>query len=256
LDDSSKAFLLTTVFLYSASAAIANIAAGLYALDISGKTIALTLAVAAYNAAFAFSSLVIVPWLESRRSGLFLPVALVTVSVSLVLMYLSRSLLEIVLLNAVYGGAAALVQPIVLAAASALEEGSEAVPEINIASSIGIIMGDTVAAVLAKALGVQGLLSLSALIALLSATTSLKLSWVVGGSKPPLAPSTPLVTGRARYSPPTHVPRSKGTDAGAARIPRRFLVGTLLLFTAISVFFSPMPAYLRDLGFSDSQIYV
>jgi MFS family permease len=243
------AVLALTALLYSASAAIVNLAAGLYILDITGSKVLLTITVAAYNVAFALSSLLLVG--RGRRGSL--PASIAAVAVSIALMYMSEQPWTIILLNGVYGFFAAFIQPAIVSSASKAVGEAEAVPRINIASSIGVAAGDLLAAMVSQQLTARGLLVLSASIAAAAFPLSLKASRMEQLKVPGIA-SAPLVTGRARYSPPT-TPAGRESSQGNL-LPLTFYLGVLAFFTGVSIFFSPMPAYLREVGFTDSQIYM
>ena len=244
------ALLALVALLYSASAAIANLASGLYVLDLTGSKTALTLTVAAYNVAFAASSLLLV----GRGRRLRLSLSLAGVAASSLAMFMTASPWLVAVLNAAYGFFAAFIQPVILSLASRAVGEAEAVPRINMASSLGIVAGDALAASLAGMLQPRELL----LAASLLAAPAVALAAAVGVEPGrPLAPgvsSAPLVTGRARYSPPARPARVEGAQLDL--LPLSFYAAVLAFFTGVSIFFSPMPAYLREVGFSDSEIYM
>ncbi|ABM80107.1 hypothetical protein [Hyperthermus butylicus] len=249
-------WLLVAVFLYSAAAAIANVAAGLYVLDLSGSRFYLVLSVLLFNAGFAFSSLVVVHVASRRLSGHFvLAAGLVGVAAAVAGMAFARCVVVVAVLNLVYGVFAALIQPVAVSAASRVG-GDVAVPRVNMASSLGIVAGDGVAALFAGSIGVQGLLIVAGFLAAAAVLPVLYGPRVQAGVRGYPSPSAPLVTGRARYTPP-HVARSSlPMPACRGGVPWQVYAGTLVLFSGVALFFSPMPAYLREAGISDSGIYL
>jgi hypothetical protein len=240
--------LASIALLYSASAAIANVASGLYILDLTGSKVLLTLTVAAYNVAFAASSLLLVG--RGRRGSL--PASIAAVAGSNALMYLTESPAIVAALNGIYGFFAAFIQPAIVASASRAVGEAEAVPRINIASSVGIVAGDLLAAIASQELTARSLLLVSAALAAAAVPPALRAARLERLRVPGVA-SAPLVTGRARYSPPATAPGKAGERDV---LPAAFYAGVLAFFTGVSIFFSPMPAYLREVGFTDSQIYI
>ena len=273
--DGGLAALLLVIASYGASLAIVNLASGLKVLSLTNSKVLLALTVLAYNTAYTLMSFIWVPIFSNRlsRSSL-VSIALIVIGASSLGMALINNAYIIIVLNAIYGLFSSIITPVMTTIITDyVGKDSIALTRLNMASSIGMIIGYMIASFLRSSLGLDAVLLTSGMAILISAFIPLTFPpkyRVIEPRRTSNLPLLPLITGRLRSLPSllilinniksnitnlvVNVVNSINSKM-SRKLPLTYLA-TTILFTAISIFFTPIPAYLRYLGFTDSELFL
>lgn len=257
----------------SVAVSIANLAGSLRVLDVSGSATYLSISVTLYNVAFTLMS-----WSWTRifygrlsRRGMIV-VALSGLSVGLATMAFGTNLPVVLAGNTLVGLFSALVSPVLTTLLTDyLGKDSVAVTKYNTYSSIGLSLGYLIGGILRVATPTHVILALiSALTATLIPLTGLipQKYVIVEPRRVAYVSLIPQFTGRLRPLPSILLsPRimynfkrllydfNKMLRRNLVRRMPLTLVATGLFFAAVSVFFTPTPALMRELGLKDEELY-
>ena len=265
--------ILASILGYGVSLAVINLASGLRVLDITGSKLLLSLTVLLYNIFYAIMSSIWTHVFSGRLSrATIVALSFFLVGSSAILMGLVDNATIIVLLNALLGMFMAVLAPVLTTVLTDyIGKDSIAITYMNITSSIGMLLGYILAIYLTSLLTTKYLLLIVGftMTSLVGLTPLFPSQFkVIEGRKVSLISLVPHITGRLRAIPsvishPNLVSNIRGLIIDLSKtlhykFQRRMpllVVGTSTLFTAIALFFTPMPAYLRDFGLSDSEIY-
>jgi len=266
--------MLSVIAGYGMSLSVVNLASSLKVFEITYSKSLLSLTVFTYNVLYAFMSSVWSRLFSGRFSRASLAfMSLLIIGVSSTVIGIASNVYLIIIFNALLGMAAAVIMPVMTTiVVDYIGKDSIAVTYVNTSSSIGMILGYTVAALITAKLSIDVLLTIIGILALsLSVIPTFfpPQFKVIEGRRVALKSLVPLITGRLRAIPsviahPNIVSNIKSlmydiSKALKYRLQRKIpllILGTTTLFTAISLFFTPMPAFLRDLGLSNSEIYI
>lgn len=251
---------------------LVNIAGSLRVLDLSASPTLLSLSTTLYNLAFVFMSMF---WVRlfgyhlSRR-GLSL-ITLAGLASGSLLIGLSDDVLLVVVGNAIVGFFGALITPtFTTLLLERIGRDSVAVVRYNAFSGLGYAIGYLVGGVFRSVFPIPELLLMA------SAASMVLLPLAV------LIPGRTVIVEVRKYSQMPLVPQVVGRSSTTATLLPRFLydlellivdflkmvrrnlsrklplyfLGLTSLFTGISLFFTPMPAFLRVYGFSDGEVYL
>ena len=257
----------------SLAISIINLAGSLRVLDISGSPVYLSLSVTLYNLAFTLMS-----WSWTRifvgrlnRRGILL-LSLVGISISLLLLILGVGIYAVIIGNTLAGLFSALIYPVMITLLTDyLGRDSIAITKYNMASGVGLALGYLLGGTLRMVLGPEWVLisTLVVTVALIPLTLAIPQRYVIiEPRRISYVSLIPQFTGRLRPAPSViFTPRIMYNFGkmiiGAKKIlmsklTRRMpltLLGSTILFTGIALYFTPMPAYLRNLGFTDTFLY-
>ena len=272
--DRGRVALLAVVLGYSASLSVINLASSLRVLDLTGAPQYLALTVTAYNTSYAAMSSTWAYVFVGRVSRVgMMSISLTAMALSAIGIGLAPSPAVVAALNASLGLFAAVATPVMTTIfTDYIGRDSRAVTELNTASSAGFIAGYVAGAVLRHLVPTSvTLIAMGSLMAVLAPVTTgfPPMFRVVEPRRSTYVSVLPLITGRLRAIPASltdpriaYAIRKLANDfARVVRVgvSRRFpltITATATLFTAISTFFTPMPAYLRGAGFRDEELYV
>ncbi|MGC9114674.1 MAG: MFS transporter [Fervidicoccaceae archaeon] len=270
--DKPMRIISASVFAFSFTTAVINLTSGLRVYSLSGSPALLSLTTLAYNLFYTLTSYYYGKIAYKRLSISELILAsFVIIGVSSISMALLENPYAVIAMNAVFGSGAALGSPTLTAAlVNHLMKDNVAVTRYNILVSLGTIFGYLTASFLGF-LPSSIILILNGSILLFFAPFSLTLPSkfkVKMPEKVALAPMLSHLVGRMRTLPAEIIHWEKLISFGEvgkemrkmmrakmSRASTLTLLGTIVLFTAINIFFTPMPAYLRMLGYSDKDIY-
>ncbi len=258
----------------SAVISIANLAGSIRILDLTGSAFMLSLSVLLYNVAFTIMSWVwpaIFLGKVSRRG--MLAFALGGMALGLALMGIPPVPALVIAGSGIVGASSALISPVMMTImADYYGKDSLAVTKYNTYSSAGFVLGYVAAALIRARVGTPELLMASAATsAVLVALTALipQRYVIVEPRRVTYISLIPQLTGRLRPLPsvlfsPRIVYNMRRLALDFMRMVKRnvqrrlplTLAGTAVLFTAISLFFTPMPAFMRSVGLSDIEVYI
>ncbi len=257
----------------SAVISIANLAGSIRVLDLTGSAFMLSLSVLLYNVAFTIMSWVWPAVFLGRvsRRGM-LAFALGGMSSGLALMGIPPVPALVIAGSGIVGASSALISPVMMTIMTDYYgKDSLAVTKYNTYSSTGLVLGYVAAALARVRVGTPELLlgsaATSAALVILTALVPQKYV-VVEPRRVTFISLIPQLTGRLRPLPSAlfspriaynmHRLIQDFMRAVRRNIQRRLpltLTGTAVLFTAISLFFTPMPAFMRSVGLSDVEVY-
>ncbi len=258
----------------SASTSIANLAGSLKVLDVTGSTLLLSLTVLAYNVSFTLMSWFWPSLFAGRLSRrALLAISSTGLGLGLLLMASSSNYWLIITGSGVAGAFAALNYPVMVTVMTDYYgRDSTAVTKYNTYSGIGFIAGYVVAAAAREFMGTSLILAIASATSIcVSPLTALmpRKYVAVEPRRVSYVSIIPQLTGRLRPVPSLILtPKvvynlsrllSDLSRMVRARMRRKLpltMVATATLFTAISLFFTPLPAALRFYGLSDSEVYL
>lgn len=258
----------------SVAISIANLAGSLRVLDITGSAAMLSVVVSLYNIAYTFMS-----WSWTKiffgrlsRRGIIL-VSMSGISAGLTAMAFGPSFWVVAAGSVLVGLFAAVLSPLLTTLLTDyLGHDAAAVTRYNIFSSIGLSLGYLIGAFLRPYIGTDLILWLTAVAVLLL----MPLAYLIPHKYVVIEPRRvtyvsliPQFTGRLRPLPsilftPEIIYNFRDLLRDlrwmvkkklARRLPLT-LIATGILFTGISVFFTPIPALLRHLGLTDTEVYL
>jgi len=258
----------------SAVISIANLAGSIRVLDLTGSALMLSLSVLLYNVAFTTMSWVwpaIFLGRVSRRG--MLSFALGGMASGLTLMGVPSSPALVIMGSGIVGASSALISPVMITMMTDYYgKDSLAVTKYNTYSSAGFVLGYVAAALIRARVGTPELLIASAVTSatLITLTILIPQKYVIVEPRRVTYVSLiPQLTGRLRPLPSAlFSPRIAYNMRRLAldfmrmikrNVQRRLpltLAGTAVLFTAISMFFTPMPAFMRGVGLNDIEVYL
>ncbi len=258
----------------SLAISIANLAGSLRVLDITGSAIYLSIAVTSYNIAYTLMSWGWT-WLffgRFSRKDIIL-VSLSGLVIGLIMMALGSNVVVVIAGTTLVGLFSAVLSPLLTTLLTDyIGRDTPAVTRYNIFSSIGLMLGYLLAGILRPVVGTDSILALTSLIVAVLIPLTLLIPQkyiVIEPRRLTYISLIPQFTGRLRPLPSTIF--SPEIVYNMRRLLRDFhrmirerlvrklpvlLLSTGILFTGISVFFTPMPAFLRYLGFSDEELYM
>ncbi len=266
------AVVYTVVAGASAVSAIASVGGSLRILDLSGSPAVMSVGVLVYNIMFTLTSLLWEYLLGERLGsrGLLLYSLLLLMS-GVALMAFSPLVVLVVVGTGLVGASLAILSPVAITVLTEyLRRDSVAAVNYNICSSIGSVAGYVAAVFMSHAVS-RNVLGLTIPFIIVLAVLSV------------MAPSMRIVVEHRRLSFLSIIPHSTGhlrpfptalfsprIIHDVERLMRAFrkmvyrsihrrmpltLLGSLVLFASIALFFTPMPAFLREIGFSDPHVY-
>jgi MFS family permease len=280
VSEKSERSMLVSASIYgvvissSVAISIANLAGSLRVLDITGSAAMLSVVVSLYNIAYTFMS-----WSWTRiffgrlsRRGIIL-VSMSGISAGLMAMAFGPTFWIVALGSVLVGLFAAVISPLLTTLLTDyLGHDAAAVTRYNVFSSVGLSLGYLIGAFLRPYVGTDLILWLTAVAILLL----MPLAYLIPHKYVVIEPRRvtyvsliPQFTGRLRplpsilFSPEIiYNFRDLFRDLQwmirkklARRLPLT-LIATGILFTGISVFFTPIPALLRHLGLNDTEVYL
>ena len=258
----------------SLAISIANLGGSLRVLDITGLTTYLSIAVAFYNIAYTSMSWVWT-WIflgRLSRRGIIL-VSLSGLVVGLTLMGLGNEAIIVISGTALVGLFSAVLSPLLTTLLTDyVGRDAAAVARYNLFSSLGLILGYLIGGVLRPALGTELILTLTSVVVASLIPLALLIPQkyvIIEPRRITYISIIPQFTGRLRplpsilFSPEIVYNvrrllrdfRRMFRDRLVRRLPLMFL-STGILFTGISTFFTPIPAFLRDLGLTDEELFI
>ena len=258
----------------SAVVSIANLAGSIRVLDLTGSAFMLSLSVLLYNVAFTIMSWVwpaIFLGRVSRRG--MLAFALGGMAAGLALMGIPPVPALVIVGSGVVGASSALISPVMMTImADYYGKDSLAVTKYNTYSSAGFVLGYVAAALIRMRVGTPDLLMASAATSAVLVVLTVLIPQryvIVEPRRVTYISLIPQLTGRLRPLPsvlfsPRIVYNLRRLATDFIRMVRRnvqrrlplTLMGTAVLFIAISLFFTPMPAFMRSVGLNDVEVYV
>jgi len=270
--DKSSRILYSSIFAFSFTTAVINLTSGLRIYSLTGSPSLLSLTTFIYNIFYLLTSYYYGKIAYKRFSTIeLILISFVLIGTSSLLMALLSNPYAVLSMNAFFGMGAALGSPTLTSAiVNYLINDSVAVTRYNILVSLGTIFGYLSASFLGF-LPPREILILNGAIILAAAPASFFLPQKFRAKMPEkvaLAPMLSHLVGKMRSLPSMVVHWERIISFGEigremrkmlkVRIERATtltLIGTVVLFTAINIFFTPMPAYLRIFGYSDKDIY-
>ncbi|MCI4396679.1 MAG: MFS transporter [Thermoprotei archaeon] len=270
--DREMKVISASVFAFSFTTAVINLSSGLRVYSLSKSASLLSLATLVYNVFYTLASYYYGKISYHRLSQVDLIFSsFLAIGASSILMGTLNDPYAVVAMNAIFGFGAALGSPTLTAVlANHLMKDNIAVTRYNILVSLGTIFGYLTASFLGQLplsyiLIIMGaiLLSFAPLAFMLPPKFRAKMR-----ERVTIAPMLSHLVGKMRSLPSDMAHWEKLLSFGEvgremrkmlrvriARSSTLTLLGIVTLFTAINVFFTPMPAYLRMAGYSDNEIY-
>lgn len=270
--DKPLRIISASVFAFSFTTAVINLTSGLRVYALSNSAALLSLTTLIYNLFYTMTSYYYGKIAYRRLSIMELIFAsFIMIGFSSLSMALLQNPYVVIAMNAVFGIGAALGSPTLTAAmVNHLMKDNIAVTRYNILVSLGTIFGYLTASFLGF-LPSRDILLINSTILLVFSPLSLMLPSKFRAKMPEkvaLAPMLSHLVGKMRTFPAEIIHWEKLISFGEAgkemrkmlrvkigRASTLTLLGTVILFTAINIFFTPMPAYLRMLGYGDKEIY-
>lgn len=260
------------IFTYSFVTSIVTLASGLRVYELTGSSFYLSLTSFSYNLFYALSSYFYSHIASKVKQLHLVSIALGLMSASVFSMFLFPSAFFIIAFNALYGSCVALISPTLITMFTEyVMRDYLGITRTNILTSLGNMFGLLAAAFLGGVLSPGHLLLLNSFI--LGSSISLvkylpERAKVVSREKISITPLIYHVIGSIRAFPSMIVKHEKLISFKELYYEFRkmltfrqlrsvpvILLATSVLFTAISIFFTPMPAYLKMFGYSDRDIY-
>ncbi|MCD6323524.1 MAG: MFS transporter [Desulfurococcales archaeon] len=258
----------------SVAISLANLAGSLRILDLTSSTLYLSVSVTLYNLAYTLMSWgwTFIFFGRVSRRGIIV-ISFGGIAAGLTLMALGQDVAVVILGTALVGLFSAVVSPLLTTILTDfIGWDAAAVNRYNIFSSIGLAVGYLLGVFLRPYVGTDTILALTAA----TVATTIPLAFLIPYKYVAIEPRRvtyvsliPQFTGKLRPLPsilfsPEIIYNLRRLiidfqriikDKLVRRLPLT-LVATGALFLGISVFFTPLPAFLRNVGFRDEELYL